>query len=246
MGVRLEQRVIPLPEGGGFIVYGEIAVNYEIERKAFYQSECEHPRTEIRLRTVSGGGIQCRSQCLDCGASVGNAVKRTDTAPDWDEHLNPKYNTDREQELAAIYEKFIALQKRKDTELDARSKDWKAEYEAYRRTPRWQVKRSKVMIRAKGLCEGCLDAPATVVHHLSYANIGDELLFQLVALCRPCHHKAHPEHHDPIFYDNDYVPCTNCRWGGSTTCIKFDRPTYEALSADGECGPSASEFEGMK
>lgn len=75
---------------------------------------------------------------------------------------------------------------------------------------------------------------------------GDELLYQLVSLCRACHQKAHPEHHES-FYDIDYAPCTQCRWGDSgISCGKFAVPAYEALQAGGECGPNAYAFAGLK
>jgi hypothetical protein len=30
------------------------------------------------------------------------------------------------------------------------------------------------------------------VHHLNYQRLGDEMLFDLVALCEGCHQKLHP------------------------------------------------------
>src|SRR5690606_1665469 len=51
------------------------------------------------------------------------------------------------------------------------------------------------MERAGWICEGCRTRPAEQVHHLTYSHVFDELLFQLVALCEPCHNKAHG--HEP-------------------------------------------------
>jgi hypothetical protein len=40
---------------------------------------CEHPRvTPPRARTVGGGGVQMRRQCLDCGEAVGGAIGRVE------------------------------------------------------------------------------------------------------------------------------------------------------------------------
>lgn len=44
--------------------------------------------------------------------------------------------------------------------------EWQTQYEAYRKTPEWQARRQLVLKRAQGICEGCLSAPATEVHHL--------------------------------------------------------------------------------
>ena len=61
---------------------------------------------------------------------------------------------------------------------------------AYLNSVRWRRLRALVLKRAKGLCEGCGEANATEVHHLSYNHIGDEFLWELVAVCRKCHEKT--------------------------------------------------------
>ncbi|WP_339955475.1 HNH endonuclease [Yoonia sp. 2307UL14-13] len=228
-------------------LFGDLAVRYQSEIDMHDAAVCGCERTELRVKMTASGGPMCKAQCLDCGAPVGNAVPKQPDLPNWDHELQPAYLAVRKEARSKIQRKFIRLQVQKDDELAVKSNDWRAEYEAYRRTRAWQSKRSKVMRRANVVCEGCLDAPATVVHHTTYANVGDELLFQLVALCRDCHAKAHPEHNEPEFYDNDYLPCFQCRWGGDgIQCGRFEVSTYEALEAGGECGPGFGAFEGLK
>jgi hypothetical protein len=69
--------------------------------------------------------------------------------------------------------------------------DWWAWYNEYLNTDVWKARRRKVMDRCRGLCEGCREHPVTQVHHLTYAHVGDELLYELVGLCDACHEKAH-------------------------------------------------------
>lgn len=67
-----------------------------------------------------------------------------------------------------------------------------ASYKNYLASPRWQHIRAKILNRAKGICEVCLKAKASQVHHRSYclaAMLGKQLNF-LVACCRPCHENA--------------------------------------------------------
>ena len=33
--------------------------------------------------------------------------------------------------------------------------------------------------------------PATQAHHLTYEHMGDEFLWELKAVCRPCHERWH-------------------------------------------------------
>lgn len=64
-------------------------------------------------------------------------------------------------------------------------------YNAYLRSPEWKKKRDAVFQRDGGICQGCLEEPIENVHHTTYANLFDELLFQLIGLCETCHRKIH-------------------------------------------------------
>ncbi len=225
---------------------GDLAAQYLGLMERQQTSVCKHLETELREKIVSGGGTQCKHQCLICGAPVGNATKKQEGLPKWNDALLSEYEQARFNEGAEIQRKHVLLHAAETKKLNERSKDWQAEYASYRRTPAWQEKRTRVLRRANGVCEGCLDAKATVIHHTTYAHMGDELLYELIALCQACHVKAHPEHHES-FYDVDHVPCAQCRWGdGGITCGKFSIPAYQALEAGGECGPDAAEFEELK
>lgn len=69
--------------------------------------------------------------------------------------------------------------------------EWTRRYRAHLDSPKWQQLREKVWDRENGLCEGCRGEPIEHVHHLTYANMGDELLFELKGLCLDCHLKVH-------------------------------------------------------
>lgn len=145
--------------------------------------ECEHNNQELRRRTIRGGAIQYRYQCLRCGEAVGSAVASSKAAANtkaFDEELYTSWVEARQasaQKLLSAYDK----------------KRFFESYNAYLKTDEWKAKRRRVLERARGICEGCLEKPATQVHHLTYDNVGDELLFQLVAICDECHDKCHPE-----------------------------------------------------
>jgi hypothetical protein len=65
------------------------------------------------------------------------------------------------------------------------------QYADYLRSEEWAKRREKVMQRARLVCEGCCTQPATEVHHLTYAHITQEFLFELVAMCGDCHARWH-------------------------------------------------------
>lgn len=64
---------------------------------------------------------------------------------------------------------------------------WWGKYQAYLRSPEWQIRRGKVLARSRGMCESCGDRPAREVHHLTYKHLGREPLWDLRAVCEPCH-----------------------------------------------------------
>lgn len=76
-------------------------------------------------------------------------------------------------------------------EANQRLSDRKKFYHEYLKSDAWKDKRRLVIHKQGDICQGCLNAAIDDIHHLSYDNLGDELLFQLVGLCRNCHKKTH-------------------------------------------------------
>ena len=66
-----------------------------------------------------------------------------------------------------------------------------ARYDKYLRSPAWRSLRQRVMRRAGGVCEGCLERRATQVHHLTYDHVFNEFAFELRAVCDGCHARLH-------------------------------------------------------
>lgn len=48
-----------------------------------------------------------------------------------------------------------------------------------------------MLTRDNYLCQGCRVRRATQVHHLTYDHVGNEFLFELVAICETCHTRLH-------------------------------------------------------
>lgn len=161
-------------------------------------AECECARTHLTRRVVAGGSVQFVMQCLRCGRAS-PALSKTkatelatrmgfaslDQVAPWDQALRDEY----ERKLSEMWQQ----------EHSARLEQWDAgrwersdAYLNYLLTPEWRIKRNLVLRRSKGQCEGCGMADAEEVHHMKYPKRwGDEFLFDLVALCVPCHRRIH-------------------------------------------------------
>lgn len=129
-------------------------------------------------------------QCIRCGSATTSALKQSEFSPDvlaslepWDDALQKRYWDDlREKER-------IAREGESAEELAAK----REKYHEYLKSPAWLHKREQVLERDAYICQGCRDARATQVHHLTYAHIFNELLFELTSLCGECHDRCHTQ-----------------------------------------------------
>ena len=135
-------------------------------------------------RTLKNGVVQIGTQCLKCGSW--KAIKATSLTRR--EHSDALCNTYDE----TLRERYYQQQK---TEYDAKRAEenqaWWDWYNEYLSSEQWKKKAARVKQRDNHICRGCLIKRADVVHHLTYAHVGDEPLFDLVSMCYECHNKLH-------------------------------------------------------
>ncbi len=137
-------------------------------------------------REILGGRVRAELQCQRCG-SCWRAVKQAGIVlselPAIDPDIEGRWRASREE-----------LTRQRQDEIEdrrtAESREWWAAYDRYRTTPKWADLRARTLSRAGYKCEGCGQARATQAHHLTYAHVGDEMLFDLIAICEPCHERV--------------------------------------------------------
>jgi hypothetical protein len=156
------------------------------------RSGCSHPRVQMVWTKVGNTGDplpgqQLRSQCLDCGQLSTEQHRHALATPNTRvvnlELLNRGIEA-REQYWREQSERY-----RRNRESE--KQEWWAWYSTYLQSDEWRIRRALVLRRANDICEGCRDAPATQVHHLTYAHVGNEFLWELVAICDDCHERYH-------------------------------------------------------
>ena len=137
-----------------------------------------------------GAWSHCRfcPSCLRKSQSFTPSEEEIRLCHPWDAALVAKLKEARKERRKHLYE-FLSQVKAFETETADAA--WWREYNEYLSTQMWKGKRAQVIARCKNICEGCLSETVYQVHHLTYANLGDELLFQLVGLCKACHEKCH-------------------------------------------------------
>ncbi len=150
---------------------------------------CDCTETRITEQTIQGGSTRYVKQCQKCGRSVGSAIKKSSInyQPQQFNTELRDYHEDIRQTTFTIFEEQRAKQK------EEKQAAFDKKYQEYMASDLWQVRRIRVLLRDDYKCQGCLEQPATDVHHITYDRLGDELLIDLVSLCRGCHDKIHKE-----------------------------------------------------
>lgn len=151
-----------------------------------FGAACQHIETQVRAVTVTGGTKQYAKQCLKCGERIGSAISQVR----WHSDQGPKEPPAFDEELRKTYREAVSVPSFKTAREEAHAAFWKL-YDQYLASEEWAEKRRAVLQRDAGVCQGCQQRKASQVHHISYAHVGDELLFELVALCHDCHRRSH-------------------------------------------------------
>lgn len=135
---------------------------------------CKHEHTTLMFVSCSNGKKQVRHICTSCHWKVGDAVKRPDDVSKIQDWVPPPSDEKIKEEIEAETNRV-----------------WWEIYNQYLLSDDWAATRSYIL-RVQPICQLCGAVPSEVVHHLSYANVGEEKLGELVGLCRPCHQRLHP------------------------------------------------------
>jgi len=151
-------------------------------------TSCDCKVRRERFRVVRNGVEHWGEQCLTCGAWWSRSKSTFDSRPaePYDEQLPEAWLSAEADEAAAHRELSKEVL---DLEREDRIAERKAKYDAYLKTEKWAWKRKAVLERDGYLCQACRTRRAVQVHHLTYEHLGDEPLFELVAVCVPCHER---------------------------------------------------------
>lgn len=152
---------------------------------SWWNEGCGHEKSEVRRKATKATAERFVKQCLSCGHYVavkGSTLTREQRrdAADFDQSLLDRAMEERRERFREV--RAIENERREDE-----SRKWWEWYERYLASDAWRDKRELVLRRAQNRCEGCRVAQATQVHHLTYVRVGQEMLFDLVAICRQCH-----------------------------------------------------------
>jgi len=149
---------------------------------------CEHEETRLTRMTHCN---QIKHQCQHCGQSVGNAISHNSIPPEQLASLHEFDYEFRDLMSERRAEERIQISHSVAADAQAKLQERKALYEDHLASDKWKNLRRQVISREQGICQGCRQNQIQDIHHMSYDHLGDELLFELIGLCRECHKKTH-------------------------------------------------------
>ncbi len=138
-------------------------------------SECTHATRILRFKIDSRGRYMYIYQCGTCHFRIEPWLKKSCL----DGQRATPFDVQAESEA-------------KQRHYEARRREWRSRYEQHLRSDKWREICRLVKRRDRGICQECLESVGEHVHHLTYERMGDELLSDLVLLCRGCHEEIHP------------------------------------------------------
>lgn len=155
---------------------------------------CSHDQGKVlRWRTLSNHARVLTYQCSVCGRALDSVKKATipaaewDSIQEWDVALEQSY----QDANSRAWEKYrINWRDRIAAEAADAEQAIRARYAAYLQSPQWRYRRSLRLTLDNHQCQARLNecaGRANEVHHLTYAHIGNEPLFDLVSVCSSCH-----------------------------------------------------------
>uniref|UniRef100_A0A6M3J4V1 Putative HNH endonuclease n=2 Tax=viral metagenome TaxID=1070528 RepID=A0A6M3J4V1_9ZZZZ len=161
---------------------------------AVAMEHCEHPSTVLTVLTCSNGTQQYKRHCRRCHQAVGGAVKKAEALRE--NPYPPPFDVEaRERHWRELQERWQVQHRIQSEDAELEQRQWRERYEQHLGSPEWRRAVALVHKRAGGLCEGCLQRPATQTHHLTYLHMGQELMWELVAICDECHRRISEKSH---------------------------------------------------
>ncbi|MBW1619032.1 MULTISPECIES: HNH endonuclease [Empedobacter] len=149
---------------------------------------CRNPNKIVVNDVKFFPNFRLYEQCKNCGGAKRNfPVKYTsdiDIRGEFDseyfEEWREKVNFDKKLIYESVsYSNYLSSPKGK--------------YHKYLESPEWRAKREMVFKRDGYTCTKCKSRPAFHAHHLTYKNIFNEKLEDLISVCAECHSQIHYE-----------------------------------------------------
>lgn len=161
--------------------------------------DCTHEASEVRRRVTRTNARTFYRQCVQCGRNMGQCATSTlvnpDSCPPFDEDINIEWLRERQKRLHELKEQktkeYEEQKAQTEAQIELQRIQSRNNYKKYIHSDEWARKRNLVLKRDNYTCQACLINKASDIHHRTYENLGNELMWELVSVCRGCHERIH-------------------------------------------------------
>lgn len=140
--------------------------------------DCVRFGTATLCQREAASGATVWLQCDNCGKALSSAFPRGH---------HPEYKRYKKWD-GNLSDVFYA---KKKLDWISGQEDRRSEYAEFLASDEWKALRARVMQRAEGQCEACLNADAVAVHHVDYESGWLPPAWKLRAVCHACHDGIH-------------------------------------------------------
>jgi len=167
----------------------DVFVCQECEYWTYQRAEicCRRPHSIVTILHKNTGQYFLYEQCLNCG---GKPNKKALSAKKFGDEIRSEFSETR-------YEEYFENINRERAILVEDKKYYNTNYSKYGKylnylhSAEWKAKRKLALVRDNYKCQKCKENPAEQVHHLTYKNLENEKLEDLISVCRKCHEEIH-------------------------------------------------------
>lgn len=151
---------------------------------------CKHPFLNVTIDDKNQERRRLHRQCLTCGGCVDRnrplSFKKyfSEIRYEFSHYNYEKWNEERSNETTYLWE--CVKESNYDTSRFAK-------YTNYINSESWKIKRKEALIRDNNLCQVCKKNTAEEVHHITYENLFNENLEDLLSVCKICHIEIHKQ-----------------------------------------------------
>lgn len=155
--------------------------------------DCTHEGKMLHVRyEMSNGRYQLRKQCSFCGYLDSQNLKHNRVANINNVPIVNIFKKDRREQLYE-HERERLYEESKPERIkdwERKQKENKIAYDRYLNSDEWRVRRDKAFERDSERCVLC-HREGNHVHHMTYRNIFNEDIRDLITVCTECHEYIH-------------------------------------------------------
>lgn len=152
------------------------------------QECCRKPKDRIVVQHIDFNIYQIRVQCDICGGCLN--MKKPLSHEKYSHLTKGEFSTER-------FNNWKTSKNSEQEYIFETSKNLKflnsnyGRYTTHLQSFYWKKIRAQALSRDRNLCQSCKKSAAQDVHHLTYRNLGQEKVEDLLSLCRRCHEIMH-------------------------------------------------------